>query len=142
MPMNKNFIEVKIRELLEFFDEAPKESKKHATSVVAVAEEELGIALLIRYLKQQGKPAEIIGDRCTQGTNKGYRLDAWVGTGTDNVLYQVEVKNWSAHAIGGKELAINATPEMCTNYRKKMWKAQWDGSGFTNPSVNKVLEKK
>jgi hypothetical protein len=104
--------------LLDFFDQEPKTSRGHATSVVSVAGEELGIALLVHYFGNKGIKAKVIGHRCTPGTKSGRRLDAWVEA--DSVLYQVEVKNWSAHAIGGKVLQIGASPQEATKYRKEM----------------------
>jgi len=123
----ENTIAVSRQKLLEFFDEVPITSRKHATSIVSVAGEELGLALLIDYLGTQGTQARIVGDRCTPGTKSGSRLDAWVEAG--NVLYQVEVKNWSAHAVGGKVLRIDASPEETARYRMEMWSGKWNGRG-------------
>ena len=132
----ENVIAVGRQGLLNFFDEVPDASRKHATSIVSVAGEELGVALLVHYLATQGTQARVIGD-CNQGTKSGVRLDAWVEAGS--VLYQVEVKNWSAHAIGGRVLPIDASPGEAARYRVEMWKNQWDGEGFTLESVSKVL---
>lgn len=115
-----NVIAVDRQGLLKFFDEVPTASQKHATSIVSVAGEELGLALLVHYLATQGTQARVIGDRCTQGTKSGARLDAWVEAGS--VLYQVEVKNWSAHAIGGRVLQIDASPGEAARYRVEMWR--------------------
>ncbi len=58
------------RRLLEFFDEAPTPSLKHATAVVSVAGEELGIGLLLHYLESQGHEAEFVNDIVTTGQRK------------------------------------------------------------------------
>jgi hypothetical protein len=132
-----NVISVNRLKLLDFFDQAPKTSRGHATSIVSVAGEELGIALLIHYFAKKGIKARVVGDRCTPGTKSGQRLDAWVEAGS--ILYQVEVKNWSAHAIGGKVLRINTPLKEAAKYRIEMWKRKWDGKGFTGASMNKVF---
>lgn len=122
--------------LLEFFDEAPTSSLKHATAIAAVAGEELGITLLVDYLARKGKEAHVTVP-CTQGTKSGQRLDAWVDAGS--ILYQVEVKNWSAHAIGGKVFPIDAPPDQACAHRVEMWSQRWDGGRFNKDSMNKVL---
>lgn len=77
--------------LLKFFDEKPPRSEKHATSIVAIAGEDLGLGLLVDYLRRRAVQASVVSYRCTPGTKSGRRLDAWVEA--DAVLYQVEIKN-------------------------------------------------
>ena len=137
MSVQSSRVAVSKSELLRFFDEKPRESHKHATAIVAVAGEELGTGLLVHYLRKTGIQASVRSDPCTQGTRKGSRLDAWVDAGA--VRYQVEVKNWSAHAIGAEPLRIDAPPEEVAEYRRDRWKHVWDGRGFKDPSVRKVL---
>ena len=36
-------------------------------------------------------------------------------------VFQTEIKNWSAHAIGGKPLSVCATSEEVTDYKEKRW---------------------
>ena len=123
---------VDILTALRFFDEKPRSSHGHATSIVAVAGEDLGAALLARCLRQQGALAEVLPDLCTQRTRKGYRLDRWIRCtqGSATVHYQVEVKNWSAHAIGGKVLKVDASPEEVSAYKIERWEKEWDGATF------------
>lgn len=104
--MTSSPINVNVGDLLAFFDEEAKGSSRHASAIVGVAGEDLGAALLVDYFRSQGVVAEILPERCTQGTKKGYRLDRWILTHAPagDVLYQVEIKNWSAHAIGGRAL--------------------------------------
>jgi len=61
---------------------------------------------------------------------------------TDTVLYQVEVKNWSAHSIGGKPLSLDASPSELTAYRQHRWQYTWDtrGNAFWDRPLAKVLE--
>jgi hypothetical protein len=136
---------VDIFNTLQFFDEKPREprdSRGHATSIVAVAGEDLGAGLLAHYLRQQqGASVEVLPDLCNQGTQKGPRLDRWIRCtqGDSTIDYQVEIKNWSAHAIGGKVLNVDASPEEVSAYKVDRWeKLVWDGATFRG-SMKKVL---
>jgi hypothetical protein len=126
-------------ELLRFYDN-PSASERgiHAAAVNAVAGEEFGLALVLDFLNASGVDASIIPGPCTTGSRKGHRLDGWVRT--PDVLYQVEIKNWSAHSFGGTNLAINADPEELARYRTKLWGEYWSGSTFTDTAAQKVLE--
>lgn len=131
---------VNVSTTLQFFDEKPLSSRGHATSIVAVAGEDLGAALLSRYLREQGALVEVLPDPCTQRTQKGYRLDRWIRCRQDNatIYYQVEIKNWSAHAVGGTVLAVDASPEEVSAYKTERWDKVWDGATFRD-GMKKVL---
>lgn len=134
-------VSVNIEQSLIFFDEKPRESFTHATSVCLVAGEELGIGLLIDYMMREGKQATLLSRKCTTGRNKGSRLDAWIQLkeqGRD-ILYQVEVKNWSAHAIGGKSLPLDAKTEVISAHKIERWGREWRSGSFLKEGVRKVL---
>ena len=62
------------------------------------------LGLFLDWLEKNGRThAEVRSYSCTPGTNRGQRLDAWVTArhGKRNILYQVEIKNWSANAFEG-----------------------------------------
>jgi hypothetical protein len=132
---------VDIAATLHFFDETPRESMGHATAIVAVAGEDLGVGLLAHYLKQQGASVEILSGPCSQGTKKGKRLDRWVRVDQNSTTtyYQVEIKNWSAHAIGGRVLKIDASIEEVAEHKKERWSKEWDGTRFRKDMIGKVL---
>ena len=133
---------VNVRELLSFFDEEAKGSSRHASAIVGVAGEDLGAALLAKYLRSENIFAEILADSCTQGTKTGRRLDRWVFTRAPSgseTLYQVEIKNWSAHAIGGRKLAISVSPSDLQAYKIERWSKEWSGTTFRKEQVLKVL---
>jgi hypothetical protein len=134
-------VNVHVRELLAFFDEKAKGSSRHASAIVGVAGEDLGAALLVEYFRSQSVFAEILPDRCTQGTTKGYRLDRWVLSheASGDLLYQVEIKNWSAHAIGGRTLAVTASPTTVREYKVERWSKEWNGKTFRKAPVLKAL---
>jgi hypothetical protein len=139
--MTENLVEIDVLSLLQFFDEAVPASRYHATAVVAVAGEDMGVGLIAHYLRQQGLTVEVLPGPCTQGTHRGVRLDRWIRTIHDGnaIYYQVEIKNWSAHAIGGKALKANALPNELAAHKIERWSREWDGSTFRKSGARKVL---
>jgi len=134
-------VSIDIKAILEFFDERPENSKHHATAICSVAGEELGVALLKHYLESEGKEITLLSGSCTTGKQKGPRLDCWllVTEGRKRTLYQVEVKNWSAHAIGGRCLPIDADERDVSEYKIERWRHEWRNGRFTKRQVSKVL---
>lgn len=139
--MAGSFLELDIIAALRFFDGAVPGSRGHATAIVAVAGEEMGIGLLASYFRQQGATPEVLPGPITQGTRKGVRLDRWlrVTRNREVTYYQTEIKNWSAHAIGGRPLGVEATPAELTDYKIERWNREWDGRTFRKRQVLKVL---
>jgi hypothetical protein len=135
---------VDVTELLAFFDEESAGSVGHASALVAIAGEDLGAALVARFLRETGAEVEILPDVCSQGTRRGCRLDRWIMVHRkrgSSVLYQTEIKNWSAHAIGGRRLARSASASQLARHKIERWKREWNGTGFVKPQVAKVLTK-
>lgn len=132
---------IDIKALLQFFDEKPESSKHHATAICSVAGEELGVALLVHYLEGEGKQTTLLSNPCTTGKQKGPRLDRWllITEGRKHTLYQVEVKNWSAHAIGGRCLPIDADEREVSEYKIERWRHEWRNDCFSKKQVSKVL---
>jgi len=138
---------VSVAGLLRFFDERPKESRGHATAIVAVCGEDLGCGLLKHCLETRGAKATVLPGPVTPGGKRGPRLDRWVRVTNGpsplepDVLFQVEVKNWSAHAIGGERLPLDASPEAIAKYKRSRWAKEWDdGTGIKAKSLRKLLE--
>jgi len=131
-----------IRGVLEFYDGAVATECTHSNAINALLGEELGLGLMIHHLRAStGGDVAALADPCTQGTPAGVRLDRWVrvaGPG-DAILYQVEVKNWCAHSLGGRPLAIEAEDATLAMHATTMWKRYWDaGAGCP---VDKPLRK-
>lgn len=127
--MSSFHIQVHRRALLEFFDALPPSSRGHATAVCSVAGEDLGIGLLKHYLeRREGATVTNIGGPVTARTGRGPYLDAWVRVqwADHRALFQVEVKNWSAHAIGGRKLRLDASPETLAAFKVERWRRVWD----------------
>jgi hypothetical protein len=121
--------------VLEFYDARPANSSKHAAAINAVAGEDLGAGLMKHYLENvEGATVSILDGTCTPGTSKGNRLDRWVfaqwSDHTPPTLFQVEIKNWSAHSIGGKSLPLNAPPEQVARHKVERWSKEWDVAAF------------
>ena len=59
-----------------------------------------------------------------------------------DVLFQVEVKNWSAHAIGGKRLCRGASSQEIAEYKRQRWRHEWcDSTGFRAKTLQKLLKR-
>jgi hypothetical protein len=150
--MPKNKLRLNIREVLGFFDEVPGASRGHATAIVSVIGEDLGTSLLQKCLSERdGATTKVIMKNNgvpltpTLGTGSGDRLDRWlledVPQNGKRRLYQVEIKNWSAHAIGGKVLPLAAESKVLEDYRRNRWLKHWDVEKgcFRDPKAGKVL---
>lgn len=125
-------------ELLQFYDDPTDvEQGMNAAAVNAVAGEELGLALLIDYFRSVGVDASIKPGPCSSGKRSGYRLDGWIST--PETVFQVEVKNWSAHSLGGRRLPVGAGPEESSHHRITVWNDYWTGKTFREESAAKVL---
>lgn len=137
-------VSINIPQLLDFFD-SNENAKKDSSAVKGVVGEEMMLALLVEYFRRAGVSAEVETRVCKGVGLSGYRLDAWVKAFTETsktfVYYQVEVKCWSAHGVGGGSWSIptEATENELAVYRKKVWNAYWSGNGFRIAGLNKVL---
>ena len=136
--MSVNSVKLHVRETLEFFDEKPSWSVKQATAIVGVLGEDMSAAVLQHCLEANG--ASKVKVRCeTVGTGKrsGPRLDRWIeadlhdGRRVRKVLFQTEIKSWSAHAINGNILPLNAPGEEVQEYKRRHWENLWDAERKT-----------
>jgi hypothetical protein len=133
-------VKVNVRQLLAFFD-ADETVAPHANSVKSIFGEELGFALLTKHFESSGIAARMGRRLCTQGKRKGCRLDGWLIIQNDgaDLYYQVEVKAWSQHSLGGKRLSLSATPAELRAFKKERWERYWSGTAFKDPALAKVL---
>ena len=134
------------KELLTFFDEKPEWSRKQATAIVGVVGEDLNATCFLHYLTSIGAKANILNCPVTTSRPKGPRLDRWIDVkwrDGSRTVFQTEIKNWSAHALGGKTLGINASPEDVEKYKEARWKHRWDMEHHTlrrSRSVKKLAK--
>ena len=133
-----------IENLLRYFDDPlpGEKGKGDATALVALLGEDLASALFVQYLRDTWGPAEFLTNRCTTGNRKGPRLDGWIRITRhgESRLLQVEIKSWSAHAIGGRNLPLSASPEQLRAHKLQRWGAEWNGHTFKKKQARKVLE--
>jgi hypothetical protein len=130
-------VRIDVRELLAFYD-ARKDARASRWGLFG---EELGFALLCEYFRREGGVANRLDLPCTTGARKGPRLDGWlkvVRAGT-TTLYQVEVKTWGMHSIGGTALAVDATGAETEEFMRRTWQQYWTGSDFADKPLQKVL---
>ncbi len=102
--MNK--IEFDIEKLIEFYDVKDSNKVKPASSITAVIGEDLVAGLFKHFLlsKNNNESVRII-EKIKAAGKKGKMLDRWIVLASEDgksILYQTEIKNWSAHSLGGE----------------------------------------
>lgn len=143
--LSSTMLRIRVRDILEFFDTKPSGSANHATSLVAIIGEDLGAALFCEHLFRSGLgEARVLAKSPTPGTRSGKRLDRWFlikWTDGRETLLQAEIKNWSAHAIGGKVQKLDAAGIKDSAFRINRWENEWDSAAgcFRHESVGKVF---
>jgi len=93
-----------------------------ASSTNGLLGEDLVLGCLVNYFSETvDSTSRVIGYKCKRPGRKGNRLDAWVLAG--EILYQVEVKNWSAHSYGGRVLSdtVSLNSEEAQEYNMDCW---------------------
>ena len=101
-------------EIQKFFNvvQEDKGLGTHVSAIVGLLGEDLVLGLFTLWLRREKKQTvKVLSYSCTPGKNKGQRLDAWVlaTAGKNKTLYQVEIKNWTANAIGGIAAPLQET---------------------------------
>jgi hypothetical protein len=122
-------VRINIREVLRFFDGEDREACKHSSALNGLLGEELGIALLEACLKTKAySDVEVIDQPCTQGTSRGVRLDRWIFAERpgERIAFQVEVKNWCAHSLGGRPLPVDPDHASLAAHLKQNWARYWN----------------
>ena len=127
-----SLVKIGVKDLLCFFDEKPDGSEGHATGIVG---EDLNTACFQHYLKSRGARVSVLKapksnkpHRVNRGNGKGPWLDRWIEVDWPcgaKTVFQTEIKNWSAHAIGGKKLSVSASSEEITKYKQTRWEGHW-----------------
>lgn len=125
-------MKINIQKCLEFLDNPSV--RGHATAIVGVIGEELNACAFKYYMDEKGNQTKILLEqnqknkpiRVTQGTLRGKRLDRWIEVKENGkkILYQCEIKNWSATAIGGRYLKVGADEVEIKNAVKYYWSRQ------------------
>jgi hypothetical protein len=147
-------MKINIEEALKFLDNPSNLEDGQPSAVISVIGEDLNTFAFKHYLEDEKNAiVTILNDpkngnpiSVTQGKKKGKRLDRWILVEIDNkkFLYQCEIKNWAAKAIGGKRLPLNSNIESVQKITKNNWGRQLDtefSSGEFPNGVTKVLVK-
>ncbi|HKM67080.1 MAG TPA: hypothetical protein VJX70_07935 [Candidatus Acidoferrum sp.] len=136
-------VTVNVRRVVEFFDEKPPESDKHATGLVAIVGEDLGAGLFQDFLERTLKArVKVLQVPVTTGKKKGKRLDRWIQvTWSDGTLtlFQSEIKNSSAHAFKGITLPLTASSDEISVRMRREWRGIKKQFGGKLNGLNKVL---
>lgn len=144
-----NEIRIDIIKLLKFYDEK-ENNKKPASSITGIIGEDLLAGLFKHYLDNQSESVTILDKSIKSIGKSGKMLDRWILQKKSNeiVAFQTEIKNWSAHSLGGESLPkldVNNPYQGILEYAKKnlekTWRKDENGKGgFIDKSVGKVLK--
>jgi hypothetical protein len=140
--MNMNIL---LGPLVAFFDK-PRRGKADTSAINGILGEELCATVFKHYLDSCGYSDIKDTDKPpTMGTKKGKRLDTWINAtkkdGT-KVLYQCEIKNWTASSKGGLTLELDCDQQTLEEVAREAWRRQLetDMSGDNKDlTVTKVL---
>ena len=150
-----NEIVVDVQETLHFFDEKPESGCQQATSIVSVIGEDLAAGCFQKHLESKGATVCVryreegdcfYPEPVNTGRLQGPRLDRWIVVDCPvdgRTVFQTEIKNASAFAIGGETIARDASDECFRAYKVKMWQEAWDPEiqSFRDDGWAKVLRR-
>lgn len=132
-----------LNHLLNFYDYKRPSEKGDASALNMVLGEELALALIKDYFLRSKSECNVLDLTCSTGAQKGYRLDAWIRVKSTegNHHYQTEIKNWSAHSVGGKKAPSNASESELERFRKERWENVFsvENRKLKETSAQKVL---
>ena len=138
--LNKK-IKINIKKLIEFYDVKEDGITKPASSITGIIGEDL-IAGLFKHYQEEYLKEKISIQVLTNIPKKGKWLDRWIIQIIDNckIAYQTEIKNWSAHSLGGvnfKELNLNDSKFKLK--AEEIFSNTFKEDKFCDKSVGKVL---
>ncbi|WP_439639267.1 hypothetical protein [Nevskia sp.] len=134
--------------LLHFYDDRNTKHfeslnpKGHVSGITGMIGEALMIGLLCQYLSETclRDGVEVLDDvpRELGGTRK---LDAWIACRNKTRLFQVEIKNWSAHSKGGRDMPLEAAYAVLDAEAQLRWHEYFADGTLLPDSVDKVWMK-
>jgi len=115
---------LEISKLLDFYDVRRTPNANTGSPITAITSligEDLVLGLLALYFKETGRALRRQPDyRCTSGKQRGPWLDAWLLT-KKGELFQAEVKNWCASAIGGVSIDGGLEPRSTRRNQRRRY---------------------
>jgi len=137
-------MKLNIEELLDFFDDKKDSQKGDANALMAMFGEDLNAAVYKIFRKNK---VEILEESVVQGFQGGKYLDRWILDKNNNILFQCEIKNWAATAIGGRQLKSDLRDKVAKEVVEYYWNRELrtnlskDSKHFQPNHVTKVLLK-
>jgi hypothetical protein len=134
-----------IDELIKFYD-LKGENSKHASSVTGLIGEDLITGIFKNYLESKSPKPKVNVLKENPKEKNGRWLDRWIieENGNENICYQTEIKNWSAHSLGGVHFEYDPSNplDFKTLDSDKIFSKIWDDTKkeFKDVAVNKVLK--
>ncbi|MCX7069880.1 MAG: hypothetical protein NTW01_02640 [Gammaproteobacteria bacterium] len=133
--------------LLHFYDDTRTaffdslNPKGHVSGITGLIGEELLLGLLCRYLRTcHGlNDVQILPDVPRQHLPDRKKLDGWIASQSCRRLFQVEVKNWSAHSLGGRSVSASAGEEALKRESRTRWNEYFGEDNLLPASARKVL---
>jgi hypothetical protein len=158
-------IKINIKNLIKFYDQKENGKTKPASSISGLIGEDLVAGLFKHYLENSSKNSnfykpdvfdnndeiKVIDGKIKAKGTTGKMLDRWIVH--KNIAYQTEIKNWSAHSLGGYDLSSKDDKEFLIYDKvkeigEKNFNNTWglnpnneSEGGFKDNSVGKVLLK-
>lgn len=139
-------IVLNIDEIIMFYD-LKGENHKHASSITGIIGEDMISGIFKDFLQRHNYNSEVRILPENPKEKNGKWLDRWIIYKTENKItcYQTEIKNWSAHSLGGKHFDYNKNNALSFDFSEsnEIFKKIWDSNNyeFRDPSVNKVFKK-
>ncbi len=140
-------MKINLFELIRFFDVKTPGQKGDASGIVGLLGEDLNAALFGHFLlnKCEYDNVHVLADSVSTGNISGPRLDRWILVEKNGMkeLMQCEIKNWSASAVPGYSLPVDAPEEEVMRIAKRQWQLQLDTfngkRGSERDKISKVL---
>lgn len=140
-------MKLNIKKTIKFFDEIVPERRGHISAIIGMIGEELALEIFKHFYRHEGFITELTQKTPKTGKSRGPWLDAWLfcQKKSTKFWYQVEIKNWSAFAIGGYEIKYDTSEDELKEWAQKRMKQQktehFENTQGQPNKVTKVLVK-
>ncbi|MGQ3057394.1 MAG: hypothetical protein ACT6T0_09400 [Nevskia sp.] len=135
--------------LLHFYDDRntkhfePLNPKGHVSGITGLIGEPLLLDLLCQCLRKKAETSDArLLDEIPREIAPGRRkLDGWIASDNARTLFQVEIKNWSAHSLGGHDLPAAMDRDACVSEARCRYDEYFAPDGTLPTSAEKVFAK-